>query len=392
MIMRNRFRLVARGTAAVTVGVLSTLVAAPAARAADNVRELSWHLDTFKIDRVHRISQGTGVVVAVIDSGVNANHRDLRGQVLPGKGFAPGVGNDGRTDVDAEGSHGTSMASIIAGKGGGADHMLGIAPKAKILPANAGAGSNGQGSQALVQAIRWATEQKPGVMNLSLGTDATGTPDPELLDAIADAVRNDIVVVASAGNSGADVAATAKAPGVIAVNAVDPDNEVSPLTNHGPSLAIAAPGAKIPVAVNRGATNYAYVTDAATSPAAAMVSGVAALVRARYPDLDAANVVNRLLKTATDLGPKGRDESYGYGVVNPLGALTADVATVDHNPLGTPTAATAFASDPAVAEVRDRADTGNGFPTLVVAIVIAAVVILVLAFGVAILVRGRSRT
>jgi type VII secretion-associated serine protease mycosin len=391
MIMRQRAGFVARGTAVFAVVLLSTLVAAPSAHADDSVRDLSWHLDAFKIDQVHRITQGAGVVVAVIDSGVNANHRDLRGQVLPGNGFGPGAGTDGRTDVDAEGSHGTSMASIIAAKGGGPDHMLGIAPKAKILPVAVGAGSNGESSDALVDAIRWATKQKPDVLNLSIGTTAAGTADPALLDAIGEAVRNDIVVVAGAGNSGDDVAETAKVPGVISVNAVDPDNEVSPLTNHGPSLAIAAPGAKIPVAVNRGATNYGYVTDAATSPATAMVSGVAALVRARYPDLDAANVVNRLIKTATDRGPKGRDESYGFGVVNPLAALTADVAAVNDNPLGTPAISTTPPSAAAAADAGDPAD--SGFPILVIAIVVAAVVVVALiALGAFLVVRGRSRT
>ncbi|MDG4824635.1 S8 family serine peptidase [Asanoa sp. WMMD1127] len=377
-----------RSTAVLAIVLLSMVIATPAAHADDDVRGLSWHLDAFKISQVHRVSQGEGVVVAVVDTGVNANHRDLRGQVLPGRGFGPAAGTDGRTDVDAAGSHGTSMASIIAGKGGGSGHMLGIAPKARILPVNAGAGSSGAGSEALVEAVRWATAQKPDVLNLSIGTDATGTPDPELLAAIAEAVRQDIVVVAGAGNSGADVADTAKVPGVISVNAVDSRNEVSPLTNHGPSLAIAAPGAKIPVAVNRGATNYAYITDAATSPATAMVSGVAALVRARYPDLDAANVVNRLVETATDRGPKGRDESYGFGVVNPLAALTAEVPTVDENPLGTPAAATtAPATDPAVAA--DEDDTG--FPTLLIAIATAAVVILaLLVLGAVLLLRRRS--
>jgi hypothetical protein len=229
-------------------------------------------------------------------------------------------------------------------------------------------------------------------MNLSIGTTAGGTADRALLDAIGEAVRSDIVVVAGAGNSGDDVAETAKVPGVISVNAIDPDNEVSPLTNHGPSLAIAAPGAKIPVAVNRGATNYGYVADAATSPATAMVSGVAALVRARYPDLDAANVVNRLIKTATDRGQKGRDDSYGFGVVNPLAALTADVAAVNDNPLGTPAvASTTPTSDTAAAAGGDPAEAG--FPILVIAIVVAAVVVIaLLALGAFLVMRGRSRT
>ncbi|GIF75644.1 S8 family serine peptidase [Asanoa siamensis] len=92
------------------------------------------------------------MVVAVVDTGVNANHRDLRGQVLTGKGFGPAASTDGRTDVDAARSHGTSMASIIARRGGGPDHMLGTAPKAKILPVNAGADSNGAGSRGGVHA------------------------------------------------------------------------------------------------------------------------------------------------------------------------------------------------------------------------------------------------
>lgn len=124
------------------------------------------------------------------------------------------------------------------------------------------------------------------------------------------------------------VSAPANIPGVVAVAGVDRAGAVV-ASASGPEVAIAAPGKDIARATKGGG----YALGTGTSDATAIVSGVVALIRAKFPDLDAANVINRLIRTADDKGPPGRDQRYGFGIVNPLRALIADVAPIDRNPL-----------------------------------------------------------
>jgi subtilisin family serine protease len=144
------------------------------------------------------------------------------------------------------------------------------------------------------------------------------------------AIRHDVVVVAAVGLPGGlgKVPAPASIPGVVAVSGVDKAGAIVASVS-GPEVVIAAPGKDIAHATKGGG----YALGTGTSDATAIVSGVVALIRSKYPDLDAANVVNRLIQTADDRGPPGRDQRYGFGIVNPVRALTADVPRVDRNPL-----------------------------------------------------------
>jgi type VII secretion-associated serine protease mycosin len=308
------------------------VVASPGVAYADTVRGLQWYLEPLRIPDAQKQSQGQGVVVAVIDSGVDASHPDLAGQVLPGYAIGSGAAADGRSDPDAEHGHGTGMASIIAGKGGGANHELGIAPKAKILPISDGTPAE-EGSIAL--AIRWAADHGAKVINISQGAPADPPPDDEV-QAVTYALGKDAVVVASAGNTGlgdAAVIAPANIPGVIAVAGTSKSGAFWSGSVHGPQVVIAAPGEQIIGGAPSAASSNRYLVGDGTSGAAAIVSGVVALIRAKYPQMNAANVINRLLRTAKDLGPAGRDEQYGFGVVDPLAALTASVPEVAESPL-----------------------------------------------------------
>jgi len=319
-------RSLAVATAAVTIAVVP-LVATPAS--ADTVRGLSWHLDSLRIPRAQQLSKGAGVTVVVLDGGVQANNQDLAGQVVGGRGFAADTAGDGRTDPDTRVSHGTGMASLIAGRGGGDQRMLGIAPQAKIMPA-----AIGMGATAAPEAIRWAADQRPGVISISMEPDSAAA-SPDLAAAISYAQSRDVVVVASAGNTGNDtLSSLARLPGVVSVGAIDRDEKLWSNSGRGPELALTAPGVQVIMSVNRSTSPNGYGVGSGTSQAAAIVSGVVALIRSRFPDLDAANVVNRLVTTASDKGDKGRDSSYGFGVVDPVRALTADVPTVTANPLG----------------------------------------------------------
>jgi type VII secretion-associated serine protease mycosin len=318
-----------------------TLVSPPAPAAADTVRQMQqWYLDAVKVLPAQNVTKGDGVVVAVIDSGVDAGHPDLAGAVLPGVSFGGSTSVGGRTDPEG---HGTKMAGIIAARGGGEMHALGIAPRAKILPI-----AEPVELDSLAAPIRWAVDHGARVINLSIGRQGPSPADEQA--AIAYALGKDVVVVASAGNAeqlGDDLASPASVSGVVAVSGVARSGEFWEGSARGRRVAIAAPADNI---VNAGARNVhktGYAGGGATSEAAAIVSGVAALIRSRYPKLNAANVVNRLLRTATDRGDPGRDELYGFGVVDAQRAVTASVPEVAANPLGAPRAgASAGAADP----------------------------------------------
>ncbi|SIN31567.1 S8 family serine peptidase [Micromonospora cremea] len=330
-------RVTAAAVLALCAAMASGVVSAPA-HAVDTVRGLQWYLDSLKIPQAHKITQGKGVVVAVIDSGVDPSHPDLRGQVLPGKGVNSAAAPDGRRDDDAESGHGTSMAGIIAGRGGGTMRELGIAPAAKILPVSMGPRAAGID---MVLAIRWAADAGADVINISYGGDPA-RPDPDLTDAVKYALGKDAVVVVSAGNieeGDRQVTLPANIPGVIAVSGLNKRGSFFAGSVQGPEIVLAAPMESIIGPAPKAVSPNGYTVASGTSSAAAILSGVAALVRAKYPNLDAVNVINRLVKTARDAGPAGRDPQFGFGAVDPLAALTRSVPAVTANPLLEGTAA-----------------------------------------------------
>lgn len=313
---RRSGRLALAGCAALLV-----LNATPAE--ADAVRARQWFLTTLRIAEAQTASHGDGVIVAVVDTGVDSDHIDLAGNVLPGADYARPEGGNGWIDEDG---HGTAMASLIAGHGhGAADGALGIAPRAKILPARRiVTGDLETGETA--EGIRWSVDRGAHVVNLSM----VGADTPALRQAVEYALQHNVVVVAGVGLPGGlgKVPAPARIPGVVAVSGVDKAGNTTASVS-GPEVVVAAPAKDIPHAAKDGG----YSIGTGTSDATAIVSGVVALIRSKYPDLDAANIINRLVQTADDKGPPGRDEYYGFGIVNPVRALTADVPRVDRNPL-----------------------------------------------------------
>ncbi|MFG3055004.1 type VII secretion-associated serine protease mycosin [Kitasatospora sp. NPDC048239] len=357
---------------------------------ADQIRSSQWPLKTFEAEaKVWPVSQGDGVVVALVDSGVNADHQDLAGQVLPGTDFS-GAKTDGRLDTDG---HGTAMASLIVAAGHGSQAgLMGLAPKAKILPVrvrNNDASLEDQQSD-LRQAIRFAADHGAKVINISLG-GYLGT-DAETRAAIKYAVSKDIVVVASAGNSGdkaSPVEYPAAFPGVVAVAAVDEQGKVWEKSTFGPETTIAAPGVQVYHAAAKSTSGYNVGNG--TSDAAAYVSATAALVRSKYPDLSAGQVINRMTKTATPPsdGSAVPNAHYGFGIVSPAKALQPNPA-VDggskENPLlgraESQAAPTAGADDPVAPPVPAAAAGAGGNRGITYTLIGAGVLVLVLAGGV----------
>ncbi|MER7473946.1 S8 family serine peptidase, partial [Micromonospora sp. NPDC000018] len=286
---------------ALAVGAGTGPLVAPDPAHANTVRGLQWYLDFLKIPQAHKITKGKGVTVAVIDSGVDATLPDLRGQILPGKGVGNATAPDGRRDDDKEKAHGTAMSGIIASRaGGGAMRHLGIAPEARILPVALGQPFD---SGDVSEGIRWAADAGADVINLSVGADAP--PTPAEVAAVRYALDKDVVLVSSAGNrkQGArGVGSPANIPGVIAVTGLAKGGGYFAESVGGPEAVLAAPMEEIISPRPKSVSHNGYGLGSGTSDAAAITSGVAALVRARYPDLDAANVVNRLIRTARDRG------------------------------------------------------------------------------------------
>jgi type VII secretion-associated serine protease mycosin len=269
-------------------------------------------------------SQGQGVTVAVVDTGVDANHPDLVGRVLKGKDVT-GNGENAHDDTDG---HGTGMASLIAGQGHGENNssgVIGLAPKAKILPIKA-AHANDFNDDEWAKGIRYAVDQGADVINLSF-TDSLASPGSEGAKAIQYAQQHDVVVVAGTGNDGvAELPYPAKLPGVVTVGAIGESLKVWENSNYGEGVTLTAPGVNIVEADPSQSSGYSEGTG--TSDSTAFVSAAAALVRAKYPDLTAGQVINRLIKSATFLNhdvKKAPDEEYGYGIIRPYKALTMDI-------------------------------------------------------------------
>ncbi|RAY11318.1 hypothetical protein DPM19_30295 [Actinomadura craniellae] len=287
-------------------------------------REEQWWFGAWQIHtKVWKISQGQGVTVALIDTGIQARVPDLRGVVLKGIHFGP-QGGDGRTDGDPDGDgHGTGMAALIAAQGRGTG-MLGVAPKVRLLPVGA-TGTD------LERSLKYAADHGADVINISAGWDGIECPE-ETQQMVAYAIRRGAVIVASASNKsdwGESTIYPASCAGVLAVGALRHDLQIWELSTPGWYVSAAAPGmgvASIGLAGTFGGKGNG------TSQAAALTSGAAALVRARYPELSNRQVVQRLLYTTRDVGPKGWDKYTGYGAIIPYRALTEKVPANAPNP------------------------------------------------------------
>ncbi|MFC8719950.1 S8 family serine peptidase [Kitasatospora sp. NPDC057198] len=281
------------------------------------MRDGQWANVYFDLDKVWSVSKGDGVIVAVIDSGIDANHPDLAGSLLPG--YDP---EDQGRELKPTDEHGTGMASLIAGHGHGGDGgVVGLAPGVKILPVYRGDGG------AMQEGIKWAVDHGAKVINISQVTTVSGPAD--FADAVAYALQHKVLVVAGTGNDAGPVRTPANTPGVLAVGAVDKNQKIWSKSNYGPEVLLTAPGVDIVTAAptSTGPCSNSYCIASGTSDATAYVSAAAALVFAKYPDLTPGQVAERLVKTAA--APAGvsqlPDLRYGYGVVRPYEALTANV-------------------------------------------------------------------
>ncbi|MDY6986373.1 MAG: S8 family peptidase [Candidatus Thermoplasmatota archaeon] len=252
-----------------------------------------------------------GVMVAVVDTGVDYTHEDLYGRVIPGYDY---VNND--TDPMDDQGHGTHCAGII---GATLNNGVGIAGIAQVsIMAVKALDSQGSGYYSWISSgIRYAVDNGANVISMSLG----GPSDSQVMrDACDYAWNNGVLVVAAAGNDyGGAVSYPAKYDSVMAVSAIDSNDKLAYYSNVGPEIEVCAPGSSV---LSTYPGNQ-YVSMSGTSMACPHVAGVAGLVFSQSPYLSNVDVRNMLCDTAIDLGSYGWDQSFGYGKVNAEGAVLA---------------------------------------------------------------------
>ena len=276
------------------------------------------------------LATGKGQVVAVVDAGVDTSHPDLAASTLPG-GKCLNVGNQpcikvGATNPADYSEHGTHVAGIVAAVAGNGIGIAGLAPQAKVLPVQVLTKDGSGWSTDVAAGVTWAVDNGATVINLSLATKAGASSDPVLAAAVANAIRLGVVVVAAAGNSGPTdnfLAYPAAYPGVLGVGSITADRVLDDSSARGDWVDLTAPGFMV-VSTLPG-ERYGYYSG--TSMATPHVAAAAALLRQHFPQLRGAGVAGRLMDTADDEGPPGRDAGFGAGIVNPLAALNLSGAS-----------------------------------------------------------------
>ena len=337
--------------------LICALVSAVSASAATTINDyyssLQWGLVSIGGPAAWTVSQGKGIVVAVVDTGVDLNHPDLRGQLVPGYDFV-----DNSTQPMDHNGHGTLMAGIIAALTNNMVGVAAVAPRAKVMPVRV-LGPDGTGTATVVAAgITWAVEHGASVINLSLALEAGPNngpllKSPQVDGAIKAAAAAGAVVVVAAGNTSLggtnQTAYDATVPGVIVVGASAKDRKPAAYSDHGSGLDLLAPGggssaspsakyctqdqAIVSTWWNPSTKQSSYGGGCGTSMSVAFTSGVAALLRARGYNNAAA--VDRIEHTADDIGARGRDDLSGWGILNAARAVGARGTTPATKPKGT---------------------------------------------------------
>ena len=319
---RPEFRLVAPDdVAAIVRNRAVTSVEAPVrvttqSSPGDPLRPQLWGLDDVKVDAVHHCSTGAGITVAVIDSGVQADHPDLAGRVVAGPSILDlGTETPGGGGVDPDG-HGTHVAGTVAAITGNGIGVASVAPDATIHAIRVLDAQGSGWSTDVATGITRAVDAGVDVINLSLGSE---TRSGSIRTAVDHAWNNGVVVIAAAGNTPncSNPCWPGAEPNAIAVAAHNSSRSTASFSVNGSWLDVSAPGVGIistyPLALLTG-SGYASLNG--TSMASPHVAGVAALMLATDPTLTPAQVRGALQRGAIDIGTPGFDHQSGHGAID----------------------------------------------------------------------------
>ena len=309
------------------------VVADPALFVNDPYFNGQWHLPKITAPAAWDMRTGAGVTIAILDSGVDASHPDLAGQLVPG--WNTFDNNDNTADVAG---HGTLVAGTAGAAGNNSVGVTGVSFGAKIMPIRVTDTAGYGYYSTLADGIVWAADNGARVVNMSfLGTSASST----ILSAAQYMRSKGGVVVASAGNTGI-LESYAPTDYMTLVSATDANNNLTSFSSYGAYVDLAAPGTGIQTTVRGGS----YASAAGTSFSSPIVAGVYALMISANPSLGAAQLDNAMFSTALDLFTAGKDDKAGWGLVNANAAVskaiqaTASDSTPPVVSIGSPTGGT----------------------------------------------------
>lgn len=282
-----------------------------------NGERRDWGHTTLDIETAQKLATGKGVLVAVLDTGVDVDHPDLKGSVTESKDFTNS--RSGSADVAGHGSH---VAGIIGARRNDVG-VVGVAPDCQLLNLKC-LGDSGSGTDVgIADAIDYAVSKKAKVINGSLGSSQ---PSQRIIDAVNRALKAGVICIFAAGNSGpgeGTVGWPGAMPGVICVAATDKGDVVARFSSRGRQVLIAAPG----VMIDSTYPGNRYALLSGTSMATPYVAGIAALYVERCEaagvKYDSTAFAKALQDTAKDLPPAGRDTATGFGLVQPVKLLEA---------------------------------------------------------------------
>lgn len=272
-----------------------------------------WNLTSIDVEKGWSVSKGDeGVIIAVLDTGIQSNHPDLQGRLLEGINIL----NKDRAPNDDVG-HGTHVAGIIGASVNNGEGVAGVSWFNKIMPVKVLDSSGAGSTYSVAQGIIWAVDNGAKVINMSLGNYAQAD---FLHDAIKYAYDRDVVLIAASGNDNTERPGYPAAyPEVFAVAATNNQKEKASFSNYGDYIDVAAPGDS--VASTYPGSQYAALSG--TSMASPHVAALAGLIRSVNPDLSNEEVMELMRVSANDLGSSGKDIYFGYGEIDVNKALNA---------------------------------------------------------------------
>lgn len=399
-------RATATATAVATAALALVTLSAPTASAdtgqcsfpGEKYEGRPWALQRVLLDELWKQSTGENVKIAVIDTGVDIKNPQLAKAVDAGSGLnliPPNAKDDngnklergkanGTTDVVG---HGTKVAGIIAARPAEGTGFVGLAPDATIIPIQQNDAFGNGTAESLARAIDHAVEQEADVINISQDTADAVEPAPALKQAVDDALAAEVVVVASAGNDGLDGKAKETYPasydGVLAVAASDRNNERASFSQSGEFVGIAAPGVDMVTTVPGGG----HCADNGTSFSAPYIAGIAALIKSKHDGWTQKQIVAQIQQTAERSIP-GRDRLVGWGVVDPVRALTEDDKPVEE-PVAHEGVTRAEAPTPAEIHLGETAEERNS--RLATYVVVGGIVLVAAITGGSVALRDSRR-